>query len=185
MEAPRRDRFLDPQSGGYIMLKRNQAHVSMVFGLAAIGLAFVSPADARDRGAHRGDAQLTCAQLAAELMHYMGPMVPNVAALNATNQKILATGRRQMAEQAPVAAAATVAATAASADLTGVSSRAVSHAYNAQQMAAHQREIAEMQPLADRQKAQAQALVNQAQRAQANPRIQRLMQLGHDKGCDR
>jgi hypothetical protein len=166
------------------MLKRNRVRVSMALGLAAVGLVFVSPADARDRGARRGDAQLTCAQLAQELMRYMAPMVPNVAALNATHQKILATGQRQMAEQAPVAAAATVAGAAAMADPTGLSGKAVSNAYNAQQMAAHQREIAEMQPLADRQKAQTQVLLNQAQRAQANPRLQRLMRLGKEKGCD-
>ena len=163
------------------MLKGNRARISMALGLTAF--VFVSPANARDRGAHRGDAQLTCAQLAQELMRYMGPMVPNVAALNATHQKILATGQRQMAEQAPVAAAATVAGAAAMADPTGLSGKAVSHAYNAQQMAAHQREIAEMQPLADQQKAQTQVLLNQAQRAQANPRLQRLMQLGQEKGC--
>jgi hypothetical protein len=165
------------------MLKGNRACISMALGLTAFGLVFISPTDARDRGAHRGDAQLTCAQLAQELMRYMGSMVPNVAALNATNQKILATGRHQMAEQAPVAAAATVAGAAAMADPTGLSGKAVSNAYNTQQMAAHQREIAEMQPLADRQKAQMQALLNQAQRAQANPRVQRLMQLGQEKGC--
>jgi hypothetical protein len=155
----------------------------MALGLAAFGIVFISPADASDKGARRGDAQLTCPQLAAELMRYMGPMVPNVAALNATNQKIIATGKRQMAEQAPVAAAATIAGAAAMADPTGLSGKAVSHAYNAQQMAAHQREVAEMQPRADRQMAQAQSLLSQARRAQANPRVQRLMQLGKEKGC--
>jgi hypothetical protein len=77
------------------------------------------------------------------------------------------------------------AATASTLDPTGASSRAVGQAEAAHQQQAWNRDVAENKPLADKQAAQASALLAQAQQLQSNERPQRLMGLVQQKNCDK
>jgi len=142
------------------------------------------PAQAGDvPGAQPGDAAMTCAQIGAELAPYAQQMTPSVTALAQTGQELNARNEKRMAEAVPEAAALTAAATAATADPTGIASRAVGQAEMATQQRIWDKAIAEDKPLADKMNGQMNDVVAQAAPLQANPRIQRLMQLAQEKNC--
>jgi hypothetical protein len=77
-------------------------------------------------------------------------------------------------------------ATAGALDPTGASKRAYVAAEMAQ-TARHRSEdtAAANSPLAKQADAQRQQLAAQGEQMQGNARLQRLMQLGHQKGCDK
>jgi hypothetical protein len=152
-------------------------------GMCAAAL-FTIPAIADDvPGAKPGDAAMTCDQIGAELAPYAQQMTPTVTGLAQTGQELNARTQKRMAEAMPEAAALTAAATAATADPTGIASRAVGQAEMASQQAIWDKAIAEDKPLADKMNTQMNAIVDQSAPLQANPRIQRLMQLAQEKNC--
>jgi hypothetical protein len=147
--------------------------------------AVLPPAMADEPGAHPGDDAMTCAQIAAELAPYMAQVRAPAEALNQTNTEIVARGKRRVAEDTPAAVGLTAAATAATVDPTGVSSRAVGQAEVAHQREVWARSQAEDKPLAEKQAAQANALMAVGQQMQNDPRLNRLMQLAQQKDCDK
>ena len=155
---------------------------TLMVGLCA---AFLAPAMADEPGARPGDDAMTCAQIAAELAPYMGQIQAPVEALNQTNSELVERNKRRMAEEAPAAAAFTAAATAAVADPTGASSRAVGQAEMAHQQELWNRSVAEDKPLADKQAAQTQVVAAKAQQLRSNERLTRLMSLVQQKHCDK
>jgi hypothetical protein len=126
---------------------------------------------------------MTCAQIGAELAPYARQMTPAVTDLAQTGQELNARNQKRMAEAMPEAAALTAAATASHLDPTGLAGRAVGQAEIATQQAIWDKALAEDKPLADKMNAQTNAVVEQAAPLQANPRIQRLMQLAQEKNC--
>jgi len=134
-------------------------------------------------GAMPGDDAMTCAQIGAELAPYAQQMTPTVSALAQTGQELNARNQQRMTEAMPEAAALTAAATASHLDPTGLASRAVGQAEMSTQQRIWDKALAEDKPLADKMNAQTNAVVEQAAPLQANPRIQRLMQLAQDKNC--
>jgi len=134
-------------------------------------------------GAMPGDDAMTCEQIGAELAPYAQQMTPAATALGQTGQELIARGERRVAEATPALVALTAAATAASADPTGLSTKPLIAAHEAMQQREWNRSIAEDKPLVDQMNAQTNAVVEQAAPLQANPRIQRLMQLAQDKNC--
>jgi len=156
--------------------------------LSAAGLfaamLWISPALADDTpGAMPGDDAMTCAQIGAELAPYAQQMTPAATALGQTGQELIARGERRVAEATPALVALTAAATAAAADPTGLSTKPLIAAHEAMQHREWNRAITEDKPLVDQMNAQTNAVVEQAAPLQANPRIQRLMQLAQDKNC--
>jgi len=152
-------------------------------GLFAVAL-WISPVLADDTpGVMPGDGAMTCAQIGAELAPYAQQMMPSVAALSQTQSELTARGQRRVAEATPEAAALTAAATASHLDPTGLASRGVGVAEQGMQQREWNRALAEDKPLTDKANAQMNTVVEQAAPLQANPRIQRLMQLAQDKNC--
>ncbi len=144
-----------------------------------------SPADpALPPGARPGDETMTCMQIAVELQPYMTRALATMGPLAQTSQEVVARGQQRVAEAMPGAIALTMAATAAHADPTGVASRAVGQAEMAYQDSVAQRSLVEDKPLHDKFKAQTNAAYDDAQRMQADARLQRLMQLVQEKRCD-
>jgi len=142
------------------------------------------PAPADDGpGAKPGDEAMSCAQIGAELAPYTQQMAPTVTDLAQTGQELNARAQKRLAEAMPEAAALTAAATAAAADPTGLASKAVGQAEMASQQRIWDQSVAEDKPLADKMNAQMNAVVDQSAPLQANPRIQRLMQLAQEKNC--
>ena len=163
-------------------MKNLRAAVSAA-GMCAAAL-WMLPAVADDvPGAKPGDAAMTCDQIGAELAPYAQQMTPTVAGLAQTGQELNARNQKRLAEAMPEAAALTAAATAAAADPTGIAGRAVGQAEMAMQERIANQALAEDKPLADKMNAQMNAVVDQAAPLQANPRIQRLMQLAQEKNC--
>jgi len=134
-------------------------------------------------GAMPGDEAMTCEQIGAELAPYAQQMAPAATALGQTGQELIARGERRVAEATPALVALPAAATAAAADPTGLSTKPLIAAQEAMQQREWNRAIAEDKPLVDQMNAQTNAVVEQAAPLQANPRIQRLMQLAQDKKC--
>ena len=134
-------------------------------------------------GAQPGDAAMTCAQIGAELAPYAQQMTPAMTGLAQSGQEVIARDQKRMAEAMPEAAALTAAATAATADPTGLAGRAVGQAEMATQQRIWDKAVAEDKPLADKMNGQMNTVVEQAAPLQANPRIQRLMQLAQEKNC--
>lgn len=142
------------------------------------------PARADDvPGAMPGDDAMTCEQIGTELAPYAQQMTPAATALGQTGQELIARGERRVAEATPALVALTAAATAAAADPTGLSTKPLIAAQEAMQQREWNRAITEDKPLVDQMNAQTNAVVEQAAPLQANPRIQRLMQLAQDKNC--
>lgn len=161
---------------------------SMLTVLSAGGLCAAAlwtlPALADDvPGAQPGDAAMTCEQIGAELAPYAQQMTPAATALGQTGQELIARGERRVAEATPALLALTAAATAAAADPTGLSTKPLIAAHEAMQRREWNRAVAEDKPLVDQMNAQTNAVVEQAAPLQANPRIQRLMQLAQEKNC--
>ena len=133
-----------------------------------------------------GDEAMTCAQIAAELQPYAEQIMPNLQALRSTDQQLYAQGRQMQQQRRAEHAAVDTLGTASSVDPTGASKMA----YQAILMAQMAKEHAENEafvnsPLAQENKAQMQQLAAQGQQLQANARVQRLMQLGQAKRCDK
>jgi hypothetical protein len=136
-------------------------------------------------GAKPGDDALTCEQIASEFMPYMQQITPAAMAAGQTAQEVRQRGQQHVAEETPAAVAMTAAAMASSADPTGAASRAVGQAEIVHQRELWERYKAQDRPLNDKYMAQTAQLAAQAQRMQADPRLQRLMQLAQEKNCDK
>jgi hypothetical protein len=134
-------------------------------------------------GSRPGDANMSCAQIAAELQPYIAQMMPSMTAFGQSAQEMLGRADQRMAERAPVAAGLSAAALAASQDPTGISQKAVSHAAMAYQEQTWRHDVAEDKPLSDQAMQQANQLVAQATPMQSNARLQQLMQLVQQKNC--
>jgi hypothetical protein len=147
----------------------------------------IPSAGAADASADRpGDAAMTCEQIAAELSPYVQQMLPNLQALASSEQQVYQQAR-QMGEKRRVEnAMLTPMATAGALDPTGASKRA----YQAALMAQHAKEQGENQAflnssVAQQNKADTEQFMAQAQQMQSDARLQRLMQMGQEKHCDR
>lgn len=132
-----------------------------------------------------GDA-MTCEQIAAELVPYMQQAAPSVQALAVTQQREFEHAQAKQAERQPVHQLLAGMATATMFDPTGASKRAYAAAEMAQMAKERSEDRAEAaSPQAQQAKAQREQIATQAQTLQSDARLQRLMQLGHEKGCDR
>ena len=146
-----------------------------------------APAAAADAPAVRpGDEAMTCEQIAAELTPYAQQMTPNLQALGSTQQQLYAQGREMQQRRRAENAALTPLADAGAVDPTGASKAAYTLAMMAQMAKEKaENEAFDNSPLAQENKAQMQQLAAQGQQMQANARVQRLMQLGQEKRCDK
>jgi hypothetical protein len=160
---------------------------SIVAGWAMIAALWIAPAGATDAQAVRpGDEAMTCEQIATELAPYVQQMAPNLQALGATEQQMHAQARQKLEQRRTEEALLTPLATAGALDPTGASKQA----YQAALMAQMAKERGENEafansPLAKQNKAQSEQLATQGQQMQSNARLQRLMQLGQQKRCDK
>jgi hypothetical protein len=139
-----------------------------------------------DQGGKPADDAMSCAQIAAEMAPYAQQVAPNAQAVVTTQRQLtergIALGEKQRAENN----ALTGLATAGALDPTGMAKRA----YMASQMVLQQKHTSESQALLDspqakQAEAQRNQLLAQGQQLQADGRLQQLMLLGHQKGCDR
>lgn len=163
-------------------LKRNA--LAAVGSIGAMLWVYGAAADDAPPGAKPGDEAMTCQQIAAEFAPYAQKMMPSVTALSDTGMEIIARGNQRIAEETPATLALTIAATLSSADPTGISSAVVSRAEILHQQEVWQRALAEDKPLSDKQQAQTEEVMTQAQQLQSDVRLQRLMQLVQEKHCD-
>ena len=160
---------------------------SMVAACAVITTLWISPLAAGEPSAVRpGDEAMTCEQIATELLPYVQQMAPNIQALGATQQQMYTQQRQQLQQRKMENEALTPLATASALDTTG----AAKQAYQLALMAQMAKEKAENEafansPLAKQNKAQSEQLAAQGQQMQSNARLQRLMQLGQAKHCDK
>lgn len=149
-----------------------------------VAVLWILPATAGDvPGTAPGDDAMTCQQIGAELAPYAQQMAAAFNPLAQTQKQLMARGQARVTEYTPAVAAMTAAAIAASADPTGISSKAVGQAEVAMQREVWNRTMAEDEPLADQTNRQASQAIAQAMPMQSDPRIQRLMQLAKQKNC--
>jgi len=158
-----------------------------LFAAVAIGALVGSAWAAPQAGGNRpGDDAMTCEQIAAELVPYMQQVAPNVQALAATQQREFEQAQAKHAAREPAHLTLAGMAAATTLDPTGASQRAYTAAAMAQMAKERAEDRAEAaSPQAQQAKAQREQLAAQAQTLQADARLQRLMQLGEQKGCDR
>lgn len=160
---------------------------AMAVGYVVSTAFWFSPAGATDaQAAGPGDEAMTCEQIAAELVPYVQQVAPNIQALGATQQQMYAQGRQQLQQRKMEHEALTPLATASALDSTG----AAKQAYQLALMAQMAKEKAENEalansPLAKQNKAQSDQLAAQGREMQSNARLQRLMELGQAKHCDK
>lgn len=137
-------------------------------------------------GAKPADEAMTCAQIAAEMMPYVNQLTPSLQATASSqrqlNAQASALGERQRAENNALAGMATAGAL----DPTGIAKRAYQAAAAGLQ-AKHKSESDALRdsPQARQTQANAEAMVAQSQQLQGDARLQQLMRLGQQKGCDR
>jgi hypothetical protein len=147
----------------------------------------LSGAHARaEDGAKPGDAAMTCEQIAAELAPYAQQIVPNLQALGASQQQLYEQSRAMYDKRKAEHALDPALATAGAMDPTGAAKRAYAMAVAAQ--AAKEKaenDALANSPLAQQNRAQAEQLAAQGKELQSNARLQRLMQLGQEKHCDK
>ena len=130
-------------------------------------------------------ASIGCAQIAAELVPYVQQVAPNAQAIAATQQREFDRGLAKHAERQPVHQLLAGMATAAAFDPTGAAQRAYAAAEMAQAAKERSEDAAEAaSPEAQRGKAQRGRIAAQAQAMQADARLQQLLQLGRENGCD-
>jgi hypothetical protein len=153
-------------------------------GLCALTLWIVTAAADDAPGSMPGDEAMTCQQIGAELAPYMQRMAGVVMPLADTAQQVVARGQKRVTEAAPAVAAMSAAATATTADPTGISSKVYGQAEAAMQQQVWNQALAEDKPLMDQATRQANQVVAEASPMQSNARIQRLMQLAQQKHCD-
>jgi FtsZ-interacting cell division protein ZipA len=145
--------------------------------------AFAAPPAA---GVSPGDDAMTCEQIATELAPYAQQLQPNLQALMTSTQQQYARGRERYEERKNEAALMAPMATAGALDPTGASKRAYVAAEMARTAKHKSEDEAEANsPLAKQANVQIEQLAAQGQQLQGNARLQRLMQLGHQKGCDK
>ena len=135
-------------------------------------------------GVNPGDEAMTCEQIAAELAPYAQQMQPNLQAFATSQQQRYARGREKGEENRKEAAMLNPMATAGALDPTGASKRAYVAAESA--LAAKRKSESEAEansPLAKQARAEGDRVAAQGQQLQANARLQRLLQLGQQKGC--
>lgn len=161
---------------------------TLIVAAWAAGAALCIPALAAPQagGAMPGDEAMTCEQIATELAPYAQQMQPNLQALATSQQQQYQQGRQLYEKRKMEHELLMPLATAVALDPTGASKRA----YVAAEMAQATKEKAENEaaansPLAKQARAQSEQVAAQAQQMQATARLQRLMQLGHQKGCDK
>lgn len=154
---------------------------------AVSAVFWIMSAAATDAQAVRpGEEAMTCEQIATELAPYVQQMAPNIQALGASQQQLYAQGRQMSQQRKAEHEALTPLATAGALDTTGASKQAYQMALMAQ-MAKEKAENGAFanSPLAKQNKAQSEQLAAQGQQMQSNARLQRLMQLGQAKHCDK
>lgn len=150
-----------------------------------LSAAFAAAALAgEDSGSRPGDETLSCAQIAAELLDHSQELMPAATAAADAATQVMARGQERMAEVTPVATAFLAAQTLAHLDPTGLSGRAVQQASKGYQQEIWQRSIEEDAPLNQKFGSATESLVLQGQAMQGNARLQRLLQLVQEKGCD-
>jgi hypothetical protein len=137
-------------------------------------------------GVKAGDEAMTCEQIATEVAPYAQQLQPNLQALALSQQQLYQQGREKQAARQAEGTALSAMATAGALDPTGASKRAYVAAEMAR-TAKHRSEdaAAANSPLAKQADAQAKTFAAQGEQMQGNARLQRLMQLGHQKGCDK
>ncbi len=132
------------------------------------------------------DEAMTCEQIAAELASFAQQMLPNLQAFATSQQQLYARGREKGEENRKEAALLIPMANAGALDPTGASKRAYVAAEAA--LAAKRKSESEAEfnsPLAKHARAHGDQVAAQGQQLQANARLQRLLQLGQQKGCDK
>jgi len=137
-------------------------------------------------GAASGDDAMGCEQIAAELSGYAQRLQPNVQALAQSEQQLYKQ-EREMGEKRKVENQAIGLMWAgASLDPTGLSKRAAQAATIAQQ-AKERRENESFanSPQFKQANAQGDQLAAQGAQLQGDARLQHLLQLGQQKGCDK
>jgi DNA polymerase III alpha subunit len=150
---------------------------------AALWIAPVVAAPASD--VRPGDDAMTCEQIATELAPYAQQIVPNIQALGATQQQMVAQAHQQLAQRQMESAALTPLATAGALDPTGAAKQAYTLALMAQMAKEKsENEAFANSPLAKQNRAQSEQLAAQGKELYSNARLQRLMQLGKEKRCD-
>jgi hypothetical protein len=133
-----------------------------------------------------GDESMTCEQIATELAPYVQQMQPNIQALAQSQQQLYAQGRQKYEERKKEHEALASMATIGALDPTGVSKRAYQAAVIAQAAKDRREDEAQINsPLAKQAKAQSEQVVAQGQQMQNDARLRTLMQLAHQKGCDK
>jgi DNA polymerase III alpha subunit len=127
---------------------------------------------------------MTCEQIATELAPFMRQMQPNIQALAMSQQQQYEQGREKFEERKKEHELLTPLATAGALDPTGASKRAYVAAAMAQAAKERRENEADANsPLAKQAKAQSERLAAQGQQMQGDARLQRLMQLGQQRGC--
>lgn len=160
---------------------------TMIAGWAVGALLWIPFAGAAQApGAMPGDEAMTCEQIATELAPYARQMTPNLQALAASDQQMYQQARQMGEKRRAEEAALTPLAMAGALDPTGASKRAYEMAVIAQQAKERgENEAFRNSPLAKENRAQSEQFMAQGQQMQANARLQRLMQLGQQKHCDK
>ena len=122
----------------------------------------------------------------AELVPYLQLVAPNAQAIVESQQREFEHAQAKRAERQPVHELLAAMATATTFDPTGASKRAYAAAEMAQMAKERGEDAAEAaSPEAQKSKAQREQMAAQAQAMQGDVRLQRLLQLGQQKGCDR
>jgi hypothetical protein len=150
---------------------------TMVAAWAVNAALWIAPVGAADAPAVRpGDEAMTCEQ----------QMAPNLQALGMTQQQLYAQGRQKFEERKLEHEALTPLATAGALDNTGAAKQAYQMALMVQMAKERgENEAFANSPLAKQNRTQADQLAAQGQQMQSNARLQRLMQLGQEKRCDK
>ena len=158
-------------------------------GMALVATAWGAPqpGETPQTSATRpGDEAMTCEQIAAELVPYLQLVAPNAQAIVVSQQREFEHAQAKRAERQPVHELLAAMATATTFDPTGASKRAYAAAEMAQMAKERGEDAAEAaSPEAQKSKAQREQMAAQAQAMQGDVRLQRLLQLGQQKGCDR
>jgi hypothetical protein len=132
------------------------------------------------------DEAMTCAQIAAEMVPYTQQILPSVRATAMSqrqlNEQATALGEKQRAENNTLAGMWS----AGTLDPTGIAKRAAQEAA----VALHGKQKAESDALRDssqykQTQSNAEQMVAQGRQLEGDSRLQQLMRLGQQKGCDR
>jgi hypothetical protein len=130
------------------------------------------------QGVRPGDDTLTCEQIGAEMAPYAQALMPSAMALGQTSQELQAMGERNRAQAAGQMGMG-MAAGIASSMLPG--GGMIAQAQAAAQVAQAKKQMAEAEPLREKQMSQSADLAAQLAPMQQEPRFQRLMQLAEAK----